>query len=70
MNRNDAVTVRPVDTSDFPQWANLYRGYREFYARLAASLRGEGPLPVDPRDALVAIGIIESLQTAFQGVRA
>jgi scyllo-inositol 2-dehydrogenase (NADP+) len=45
-------------------------GYREFYARLAASLRGDGPLPVDPRDALVAIGIIESLQAASQGVRA
>ncbi|MFD0742731.1 Gfo/Idh/MocA family oxidoreductase [Phytohabitans flavus] len=36
-------------------------GYREFYARLATALRGSGPLPVDPRDALVAINIIESL---------
>ncbi|BCB83650.1 Gfo/Idh/MocA family protein [Phytohabitans suffuscus] len=39
-------------------------GYREFYARLAGALRGSGPLPVDPRDALVAIGIIESLHAA------
>jgi len=37
--------------------------YREFYSQLAAALRGEGPLPVDPRDALVAIGIIENLQS-------
>jgi predicted dehydrogenase len=45
--------ARPVPTE---------RGaYREFYARLADALRGSGPLPVDPRDALVAIGIIESL---------
>lgn len=36
-------------------------GYREFYSRLAASLRDGAPLPVDPRDALVAIGIVESL---------
>jgi scyllo-inositol 2-dehydrogenase (NADP+) len=36
-------------------------GYREFYSRLAAALRGDGELPVDPRDALVAIGIVESL---------
>jgi predicted dehydrogenase len=36
--------------------------YREFYAQLAAALRSSGPLPVDPRDALVAIGIIEDLQ--------
>jgi len=36
--------------------------YRDFYAQLAAAVRGSGPLPVDPRDALVAIGIIEDLQ--------
>jgi len=37
-------------------------GYREFYGQLAAALRDGAPLPVDPRDALVAIGIIEDLQ--------
>ncbi|GGK81651.1 Gfo/Idh/MocA family protein [Mangrovihabitans endophyticus] len=43
-------------------------GYREFYAMLAAALRDDGPLPVDPRDALTAIGIIENLHA--QSVRA
>jgi predicted dehydrogenase len=37
-------------------------GYREFYGQLATALRDGAPLPVDPRDALVAIGIIEDLQ--------
>ena len=38
--------------------------YREFYARLAAALRHGGPVPVDPREALEAIGIIESLHAS------
>jgi len=41
-------------------------GYREFYARLARALHGDGPLPVDPRDSLAAVAIIERLQ-ARQG---
>jgi scyllo-inositol 2-dehydrogenase (NADP+) len=36
-------------------------GYRRFYATLAEALSGRGPLPVDPRDALAAIRIIETL---------
>jgi hypothetical protein len=36
-------------------------GYREFYAGLAAALLRGGPLPVDPREALEAIAIIESV---------
>ncbi|WP_371779675.1 Gfo/Idh/MocA family protein [Streptosporangium subroseum] len=36
-------------------------GYRRFYATLAEALAGRGPLPVDPRDALAAIRIIETL---------
>ncbi|GAA4442153.1 Gfo/Idh/MocA family protein [Phytohabitans houttuyneae] len=67
---DEAFGVEPEDA-----WGKLGRdadatplptergAYREFYAQLAASLRGGGPLPVDPRDALVAIGIIESLHT-------
>jgi scyllo-inositol 2-dehydrogenase (NADP+) len=38
--------------------------YREFYARLAAALRHGGPVPVDPREALEAIAIIESLHAS------
>ena len=37
-------------------------GYRRFYALLAEALAGRGPLPVDPRDALTAIRVIEALQ--------
>lgn len=36
-------------------------GYRGFYAGLAAALLRGGPLPVDPRDALEGIAIIESV---------
>jgi len=39
-------------------------GYREFYARLADALTGRGPLPVDPRDALTGIRIVEDLHRA------
>ncbi|SDK86469.1 Gfo/Idh/MocA family protein [Nonomuraea jiangxiensis] len=35
--------------------------YRAFYALLAEALRGGGPVPVDPRDALTAIRVIEGL---------
>lgn len=38
--------------------------YREFYARLAAALQHGGPVPVDPREALQAIAIIESLHAS------
>ncbi|GAA4196820.1 Gfo/Idh/MocA family oxidoreductase [Streptosporangium oxazolinicum] len=41
-------------------------GYRRFYAMLAEALAGRGPLPVDPRDALTAIRVVETLQ-AQQG---
>ena len=36
-------------------------GYRAFYAQVAAALRGEGPMPVDPAESLEAIRIIEEL---------
>lgn len=66
---DDGFGVEPVEA-----WGKLGRdgdaapvatergGYREFYAQLAAALRSSAPVPVDPRDALVAIGIIEDLQ--------
>jgi predicted dehydrogenase len=34
--------------------------YEAFYAGVAASLRGEGPLPVDPRDSLRILEVIEA----------
>jgi scyllo-inositol 2-dehydrogenase (NADP+) len=39
----------PTDRGDYPA----------FYAQLALALRGEGPLPVDPRDAVAALDVIE-----------
>ncbi|WP_349866672.1 Gfo/Idh/MocA family oxidoreductase [Leifsonia sp. WHRI 6310E] len=37
--------------------------YADFYRRLAASLRGGAPLPVDPRDSLAALELIDTIQT-------
>lgn len=53
------------------RWGRLVRGdaaepvrsepgaWPRFYERLAAALRGEGPVPVDPRDAVEALEILE-----------
>jgi predicted dehydrogenase len=38
--------------------------YVRFYRQLALAIAGEGPVPVDPRDALTAIRIIEELHAA------
>jgi hypothetical protein len=35
--------------------------YPEFYVQLAAALRGEGPLPVDPAGPLEVLRIIEGI---------
>jgi scyllo-inositol 2-dehydrogenase (NADP+) len=37
--------------------------YGDFYAKLATALRGDGPLPVDPRDVLEPLRIIERLHS-------
>ena len=42
-------------------------GYRAFYAQVAAALRGEGPMPVDPAESLEAIRIIEELHGRAHG---
>ncbi|GHJ07847.1 oxidoreductase [Micromonospora humidisoli] len=33
--------------------------YQDFYAQVATALRGDGPLPVDPRDAVRTVELIE-----------
>ncbi|RIQ11548.1 Gfo/Idh/MocA family protein [Jiangella rhizosphaerae] len=38
--------------------------YVTFYRQLAAAIAGEGPVPVDPRDTLTGIRIIEDLHAA------
>ena len=53
-----------LGTDDEPVPVPVARGaYREFYAGLAAALLHGGPLPVDPREALEAIAIIESVHS-------
>ena len=47
----------PTDRGDYPA----------FYALLARALRGDGPLPVDPRDALAALEVIETARRVAAG---
>lgn len=54
LGRDGALTTVPTERGD----------YREFYARLAVALRGDGPLPVKPEDVLEPIRILESLHAA------
>jgi predicted dehydrogenase len=58
------------------RWGQLVRGEKRepvpsehgewprFYEGLAAALRGEGPLPVDPRDAVTGLEILEQAREA------
>ncbi|MBD8585001.1 Gfo/Idh/MocA family oxidoreductase [Frigoribacterium sp. CFBP 8766] len=41
--------------------------YPLFYEQLARALRGAGPLPVDPRDALAALEVIEAARESAGG---
>lgn len=52
LGRDGELTVVPTERG----------GYSRFYTLLAEAIAGRGPVPVDPRDALVAIRIIEELQ--------
>jgi predicted dehydrogenase len=51
-------TAQPVATvpGDYPR----------FYAELAAALRGDAPLPVDPGDAVTALDIIEAARASAE----
>jgi hypothetical protein len=35
--------------------------YPQFYTKLAAALRGPGPLPVEPAESLAVLGLIEKI---------
>jgi len=62
----DDETEGRLGTDDEPVQVAVARGaYGEFYARLAAALLRGGPLPVDPREALEAIAIIESVHAGM-----
>jgi predicted dehydrogenase len=40
--------------------------YPEFYTRLAAAIRGQGPLPVDPEESLNVLKVIENIRAFAQ----
>jgi scyllo-inositol 2-dehydrogenase (NADP+) len=43
--------------------------YQRFYEGLAAALRGEGPPPVDPADAVAALRVLDAARrSAGEGV--
>ncbi|MEO9015335.1 MAG: Gfo/Idh/MocA family oxidoreductase [Terrimesophilobacter sp.] len=48
-------SVVPTERGDYPA----------FYAGVAAAIRGDGPLPVDPLDALEVVRIIERIHREF-----
>jgi predicted dehydrogenase len=43
--------------------------YPAFYAELTAHLRGQGPVPVDPEDAVEALAVIEAAQASARDRR-
>lgn len=42
--------------------------YPRFYAKLAKSIRGTGPLPVDPRESIEVLRIIENIHASLHGL--
>lgn len=45
---------------EFQPYPTLPGRYTDYYAAVAAALRGEGPVPVDARDAVAALEVIEA----------
>jgi predicted dehydrogenase len=45
---------------DFAAHPTLPGRYTDYYAGVAGALRGEGPMPVDPRDSVAALEVIEA----------
>lgn len=56
----DSWGVLGVDGATVPVPAEK-GSYPRFYAQLAAALRGEGPLPVDPAESLEVLKVIEKI---------
>lgn len=42
--------------------------YPRFYTQLAESIRGTGPLPVDPRESIEVLRIIENIHSSVRGL--
>lgn len=49
-----------VEGEDVRRESTLPGDYAEFYRLLAAAVRGEGPVPVDPEDAVRALEVLEA----------
>jgi len=64
----------PFGTVPEARWGRIYRGeglppepvpaeqgrWSSFYSALARAVRGAGPLPVDPRDAVAALDVLDA----------
>jgi predicted dehydrogenase len=64
----------PFGTIPEARWGRIYRGegippepvparqgsWSSFYSAFARAVRGEGPLPVDPRDAVAALEVLDA----------
>jgi predicted dehydrogenase len=64
----------PFGTVPESRWGRIYRGegvppepvpaqpgcWSSFYSAFARAVRGEGPLPVDPRDAVAALEVLDA----------
>ena len=45
-------------------WPTLPGDYPAFYRGLAKAIRGDGPVPVDPRDAAATMAVIEAARNS------
>jgi scyllo-inositol 2-dehydrogenase (NADP+) len=48
----------------FETYPTLPGRYADYYAAIERALRGEGPVPVDPRDAVTALKVIEAARVS------
>jgi predicted dehydrogenase len=53
-----AGTTRPIPS--------LPGAYQQFYVRMVAALRGQGPVPVDPEDSAAVLEIIEAARRSAE----
>ena len=68
----------PFGTVPETRWGRIYRGedippepvpaergsWSSFYSAFARAVRGEGPLPVDPRDAVAALEVLDAARVS------